>query len=1125
MSDKVSEWLDGLGLGQYAATFTRNAIDWELLPDLDQDALKDIGVDALGHRLRILKAIAARQPQHSTSDSPPGNQATYDPSRLPDNEDITAWSRTPGERKPVTMLFADIVSSTALTEKLDAEDAHALLYRATQHMCQAVENNKGTVCRFMGDGIMAMFGAPISSERHALEACRAAIEMQASIAQYATELQNDHSPVIQARVGLNSGEVVVLEVGDDPNKPEYDASGPTVPLAARMEQTAAAGTILMTRTTRAQAGNLTDSVEQPPVTVKGVSEPVSVYRLNNVRSATESTIVSDRQPMVGRVSELAQFRGLLEACLQSGHGQTVVVRGEAGIGKSRLVEEMTNFAQQCGFSNHKALVFDFGAGKGQEAIPALVRSLLNIGQGSGKHRREAALSQAETNGIVDQDNRVFLNDLLDLTQPLELRTFYDAMDQQARKKGKRASVVDILVRLAAQKPVFIVVEDLHWADSLTLDYLAILASAVAEIPALMVLTTRAEGDRLDTSWRASAGETPIVTWDLSPLRKEEAIKLASGFINASDSVTKRCIERAAGNPLFLEQLLLSIEKGSGDSVPDSIKSLVLARMDQLPGENKQALQAAAVLGQRFELDTLRYLISQPEYDCQQLIERHMVRPEGSLYLFAHSLIQEGAYTSLLKGQRSELHRRAAEWYSERDSVLYAEHLDKAGDSGAANAYLEAAREQLNLYRLERALQLSRRGLEIAADAQRFELVCLDGELQRHIGSTVESMEAFRLASEIASNDIEHCRALVGLAEGLVLIESHDELLEVLNAAEGFAKSHDLWFELAIINQLRGGVYFFRSEYEICLQASSASLECARKAGSPEVEARALSGLGDAEYTRGRYLSASRYFNQCIEIARQNGFGRVIAANLTMRGYVSWHDKNFASALADYLEAIELAVKTHHARAEMIVLLVYVYLKLDNDDLVECEELTRRSLRISRRLGSKLFEAECFCTLSKIAFYQGNLAEAHRQVLMALDMYRASESGMVFWGPVALGQLALVTNDPDQRQAALTEAEALLSAGSVSHNHFLFYESAMEICLRMSAWDEVDRYAQALQDYTTAEPLGRNDFVIARGRALANHGRGNRGQATIDELQRLYEEAKKVGLKLALPALKTALAST
>jgi len=307
-------------------------------------------------------------------------------------------------------------------------------------------------------------------------------------------------------------------------------------------------------------------------------------------------------------------------------------------------------------------------------------------------------------------------------------------------------------------------------------------------------------------------------------------------------------------------------------------------------------------------------------------------------------------------------------------------------------------------------------------------------------------------------------------------------------AEGFAKSHDLWLELAIINQLRGGVYFFRSDYEICLEVSAISLEYAREAGSPEVEARALSALGDAEYSHGRYLSASRYFNQCIEIARKNGFGRVIAANLIMRALVSWHDNNFESANADSLEAIELAVKTRHARAEMIVLIVYVYLNQENDDLIECEEMARRALSISRRLGSRLFEGESLYTLSKVMFLQGNNTEAYKLALKSLDICRASDSGMVYMGPLVLGQLALVTNDPDQCHMALMEAEALLNGGSVSHNHFLFYESAMEICLRMAAWDEVDRYAQALQDYVAAEPLRRNSFFIARGRALANHGR-------------------------------------
>ena len=757
-------------------------------------------------------------------------------------------------------------------------------------------------------------------------------------------------------------------------------------------------------------------------------------------------------------------------------------------------------------------------------MPSLVRSLLGITQGSTKREREAALDQAETDGIVDHDNRVFLNDLLDLTQPLQLRTLYDAMDEQARKEGKRTAIVNMLRKLAVHNPVFVVVEDLHWADSITLDYLARLAAAVAECPALMVLTSRGEGDPLNTTWRAQAGEAPIVTWDLSPLRKEESIMLVSTFIDASDSLATRCIERAAGNPLFLEQLLLSVKKGVSENVPDSIKSLVLSRMDQLSKEDKQALQAASVLGQRFDLDDLRYLMEQPTYQCGELVERHLVRPEGSLHLFAHALIQEGAYASLLKRQRTALHLRAAEWYSGRDPVLYAEHLDHAGDELASKAYLDAATEQAKLYRPERALQLIRRGLEIATSNEDFELRYLEGELLRTLGLTSESIDVYRRASESAGNEVEHCRALVGLAEGLVLIETHDQLLEVLDDADKIASAHKLLRELAVINQLRSGVYFFRSMYDACLETSIASLKAARDIESPELEARALSGLADAEYSRGHYDSARDYFNQCIDLARKHGYGRVLAANLTMRGYISWHQNDLESTMVDFHEAIDLAVKTHHARAEMIVTLVYSGIQIDLGNLPESEQFVQRAKTISQQLGSRLFEAESYARLSTIELNRGNQFEAYKLARKAVEMLRDSESGMAFWGPCALADLAHATQDTAERRAALDEAEVLLKNESLSHNHMNFYIRAMELCLQIAEWDEVERYARALQDYTAVEPLPRCDFFIARGRALAAFGRGNRDQETMDNIRNLHDAAQRIGFKLAFPAIEATLKS-
>ena len=1124
MSEQVSAWLQDLGLGQYSAAFEENAIDWELLPDLDQEILKDIGVSIAGHRLRILKAVDAL-----TAEEPPptrGAEAspTSETGTLPaGKDDAAAWSRTPGERKPVTMLFADVVSSTNLTEKMDAEEAHELLYRATQLMCESVERNRGTVCRFMGDGIMAMFGAPVASEHHALHACHAAVDMQNAVSGYAENLEASRGTGLQIRVGLNSGEVVVLEVGDDPKRPEYDASGATVPLAARMEQSAEASTILMTDHTRVMAGNRIDTERLPAIEVKGLTEPVEVYQLKAIKSATETATAQVRQPFVGRKAELAQFRGLMESCLENGHGQTIFVRGEAGIGKSRLVEEITRLARTRKFDNHKALVLDFGAGKGQEAIPFLVRSFLDISQGSKKQDRKRALEQAQDAGLVSQDHLVYFNDLLDLTQPLDLRTIYDAMDPQARNEGKRVAIIDLLTLQAAKKPVLIVVEDLHWADGITLDYLARLAAAVAECPALMVFTSRVEGDPLDSNWRASTGEAPIVTWDLSPLRKEDAIKLVSDYIDASDSLAQRCIERAAGNPLFLKQLLLSIEKGTSESVPDSIKSLVLSRMDQLSNEDKQALQAASVLGQRFELECLRFLIDADGFECDELVERHLLRPEGSLYLFSHALIQEGAYSSLLKQQRVAWHERAAQWYTERDLILHAEHLDYADHADAPSAYYKAARDQLARYRPARALQLVRSGLDIIPHSDSFKLKCLEGELLRTLGSTAESIAAYWKASKVATDDITRCRALVGVCEGLEISEQHQQLINVLQQAEELADRHSLSLENAKIQKLRAGVLFFKGDSAACYDVSSAALKFAQDSNSTEMIARALSVMADAEYNRGRFNSAYQYYDQCIELARQHGFGRVLAANLNMRGYISHFRNDIESTIADYHESFEIAKQTHDLRSEFMTLTGGI-LWVEMGDFEKGQEWLDRGLAIVRKLGSKLFEAEYLFFFAKVALYRDEKDQARKHAMDSVSILRKAESGMTYRGPTALGIYALTIDNHDDCREVLKEAEEWLAGDCLDHNYLDFYEDAMQACLQIGDWNEVDRYAQALEQYTAAEPVGRCKHFIDRGRVLAAIGRGDLNPEVIKELRRVHQETLRVGLTFALPEIEAALRS-
>jgi tetratricopeptide (TPR) repeat protein len=941
--------------------------------------------------------------------------------------------------------------------------------------------------------------------------------MHQAIRDYGTDIETRHGNALQIRVGLHSGEVVVLTVGEG-DKAEWDASGPTVPIAARMEQAAKPGEVYLTAATQALAASRIETQALAPVSVKGISEPVPVFALRRVRSVEEAVPDAARTPFVGRRAELNQFRGMLDTCIAESHGQTVYVRGEPGIGKTRLVEEFSRIALDKGVSSYRGLVLPFGVGKGQDAIRALVRSLLSIPPGSGKDERQRAAETALNGGRLELGQAVFLKDLLDLAQSAELRTLYDAMDNATRNQGKQAVVSALVTTESNTRPILVIVEDTHWADTITLAHLSTLAKTVAECPALLVMTSRIDGDQLDQSWRSTTDGSPLITIDLGPLRKQDSMALIGQFIDTSDALAESCLKRASGNPLFLEQLLHNAQEGTNESLPDSIQSLVLARMDRLEPADKRALQAASVIGQRFDADVLRDLLETEDYDCRELVEHNLVRPEGGGFLFTHALIQESVYSSLVKSQRRELHGTAARWFADSDLVLHAEHLAHAGDEGAPKAFLEAAQEQTGQYRLEKALALVQHGFEVTTDKERFPLQCLQGELLRSIGTPKESIEVFRKAKETTTSDIDRCRASVGIAEGLRIIDAHDELLEELHFAEAIANKHDLSLELARVYQLRGGVYFFRGETEACIEANKAALKHAEAGGSPETKAQILSGLGDAEYLRGRMISAYRYFDQCIEISREQGLGKIVAANLPMRADMYRWQNKFVPALRDYEEAVSLAQETGHPRAEMIA--------LEGDILAACgkvdegERSARRRLALARRLGSQLFIGWALTSLGRIAYLRNRWDEAEQFAQEAVDALR--DGGMAFAGPMALGTLALVTRNSDRRRSALSEAEELLCGDSVSHNFLGFYPDAMETCLQMADWNEVDRYAQALEGYTSAEPLPYTDFFIARGRALAAFGRGYRDDATMQELQRLRDEAKHIGLEIAIPALDKAL---
>ncbi|MGH6902594.1 MAG: adenylate/guanylate cyclase domain-containing protein, partial [Geminicoccaceae bacterium] len=826
----LAAWLRSLGLERYEEAFCANDVDASVLPELSDADLEKLGV-SLGHRRKLLRAIAdLRAGAADRSEPPPA---------------IAAAAEVEGERRQVTVLFCDLAGYTALSRELDAEEVHALLERFFERVDGIVERFGGTIDKHIGDCVMAVFGAPVAHGNDAERAARAALAIQDAVPALGEELGR----AIAVHIGVAAGQVVASSSGSAAHR-EYTVTGDSVNLASRLTDAAASGAILISDAVRRMLPPRFACREARTIAVKGLAEPVRAWRLIGVGEAAR-----EHRPFVGRRAELTQFRGVLDACRDAGTGQAMVIRAEAGIGKTRVIEEFQALAGAAGFACHVALVLDFGAGIGEDAIRALVRGLLGLTMSSDAGAAQAAMERAVADDLVRDDQRVYLNDLLDLPQPTALRALYDAMDNATRNRGNQATAANLMRMSAKRQPLLLVVEDVHWADRLTLDSLAMLARAVADCPALLVMTSRIEGDPLDHAWRAQLAGSPLMTIDLGPLRPEEATALAGAYLDANADFARRCIERAAGNPLFLEQLLRHAEQSSA-GVPGSVQSLVQARIDQLAAADKQALQAAAILGQRFALDPLRHLIDNPNYACTGLVERFLVRPVGDDFLFAHALIRDAVYDTLLKARRRELHRRAAEWFAGRDLVLRAEHLDRAEDPVAPQAYLEAARAQAADYRYERACGLTERGLALAAEpAERFALTCLQGDILHDLGAMPDSRAAYERALEAAADDRQRASAWIGLAAVKRVTEDLDGAFADLDRAQIAAEAQELAVERARIHFLRGNLHFPRGNIDGCLVEHGRSLELAREIGSPELEAQALGGLGDAEYARGRMITA------------------------------------------------------------------------------------------------------------------------------------------------------------------------------------------------------------------------------------------------------------------------------
>jgi class 3 adenylate cyclase/tetratricopeptide (TPR) repeat protein len=601
---------------------------------------------------------------------------SYTPKHLAERI-LTSKSALEGERKQVTVLFADLKGSMELLADRDPEEARKLLDPVLERMMDAVHRYEGTVNQVMGDGIMALFGAPIAHEDHAVRACYAALDMQTAIRRYGEEVRRTHGIEPQIRVGLNSGEVVVRAIGSD-LRMDYTAVGQTTHLAGRMEQLAPPGTIRLTADTLRLAEGYITVKPLGPVPVKGLEAPVEVYEMIGVgpiRSRMHAAAARGLTRLIGREADLEQLRQALGRAA-TGAGQVVALVGEPGVGKSRLVWEVTHSHRTHGWLIVEAGSSSYGKATAYLPVIDLLKGYFEIDD-----RAEPRKMQEKVTGKIltlDRALEPMLPALLSLLDVPVEEPGWQALDPPQRRQRTLEALKRLLLREAQGQSVLVVFEDLHWIDGETQ---ALLDGLVESLPAARLMLLVNYRPEYEHRWGSKTYYTQLRLDPLPPESAGELLQVLLGGDPSLQPLTRLLIERTEGNPFFLEESVRTLVEtgaligGRGAyrlggpaaviQVPSTVQAVLAARIDRLPAEEKRLLQTSAVIGKDVPEAVLQVVAEMREEDLRrglahlqaaEFLYETSLFPEP-VYTFKHALTQEVSYGSLLHDRRRALHAR------------------------------------------------------------------------------------------------------------------------------------------------------------------------------------------------------------------------------------------------------------------------------------------------------------------------------------------------------------------------------------------------------------------------------------------------------------------------------------
>ncbi|HEX3553745.1 MAG TPA: adenylate/guanylate cyclase domain-containing protein [Thermoanaerobaculia bacterium] len=836
-----------------------------------------------GSPLGASKTEALPPPPPAEASPPALSARSYTPPHLA-AQVLQSKSALEGERKQVTVLFCDLVGSTSLAERLGPETMHLLLNRFFELALSEVHRYEGTINQFLGDGFMALFGAPIAHEDHARRAALAALGLQKLLAEHHAELGERGGVELRFRMGINTGWVVVGGIGDQLRR-DYTAIGDTTNLAARLQQLAAPGAILVSEDTSRFLQGSARLEPMPPLQVKGKEAPVRAFRLLGVGLLQSEDAVlgsTARSPFVGRRREMAILEELRERAA-AGEGQVVGIAAEAGSGKSRLIYEFRRRLWDRPVLRLAGRCLSYTSGVPYVPILYMLRNAWEIGESDDA----AAVTAKVVAGLRRAEMEVAeaLPCLLHLLGVREGTEVIAELSPQALQTRTFRLLRQMILNESRHRLVVLEIEDLHWVDRTSEEFLSLLVEGLFAAHVLLIATYRS-GYR--SPWIEKSNATQIPLSRLTDAESEAVVRAVLRRAELPEKLVAEVRGKAEGNPFFLEELARSLLEHPGVSVPDTIQGVLMARIDRLPDEHKRLLQTASVLGREFPLNLLAPVWEQTG-DLTALLsdlkrwEFLYEEPtaEEPRYLFKHALTQEAVYQTLLTGRRRTLHGAAGQAFES----LFAGRLEDVYDRLAYH-YSEAGIPEKAVSYLALLAEKAARGYAHAEAAKALR------EALSHAERLPDS-ERDRRSLELIDQ----------LASSLLPLACFSETLEVLFAHQG---AMDRLGDPALAGRYHfwlAHTYSYLGDQIEAESNAQRAISAAREAGDTLTEGQAWYVLGRDAFWSGRFSEGIQHGRQAVALLKRS-------ADRWWQGQAYWVAGFHHYVLGQFEDALEMMACAH-----------------------------------------------------------------------------------------------------------------------------------------------------------------------------------------------------------------------